>query len=205
MNKRIAMKRAKQEAEGAGLSEQLASLVKSVPAIHHAVEEVAEDNVALMQAVKRASETQDALRTMVLQEIGQLRSDIAGELVAHAPRTYCRDLSPVLNALEGMLEGADFSDGTTIRQHVESLAMTLGAALGRMGIERIPVVVGTDLFDSRIHECVRVCAPTDSPLPGAESRTIVRVQEPGYLVRGRIAMPAKVWVQKIEVEKEANA
>src|SRR5580658_10872236 len=144
MNKRIAMKKAKQVGgiEKDGLDKQLAGLIKSVPAIHHAVEEIAEDNITLMQAVKRASEGQDALLAAVLQEFGQLRADLAGELIAHALRTYCRELSLVLHALEGMLERADFSDGGTIRHHIESLAMTLSGVLGRMGIERVPIVVG---------------------------------------------------------------
>jgi molecular chaperone GrpE (heat shock protein) len=155
----------------------------------------------MMQAIKRAADGQEAIRTAVLQEIGQLRSDVAGELTAQSLRSSCRDLSSVLAALEDMLERADFSDGATIRQHVESLALTLGSAMSRMGIDRMPIIAGTDLFDSRIHECVRVCGHSDSPFPAAPSRTIVRVQEPGFLVRGRVAMPAKVWVQKTELNK----
>jgi molecular chaperone GrpE (heat shock protein) len=205
MNKRIAAKKAKQEAGTAGLSTQLDGLVRAVPAIRHAVEEVAEDNVALMQTLTRAVEGQDALRGVLLQEIRQLRSDVGDEIAAQLLKGYCRELSPVLNALEAMLGMADFSDGATIRQHVESVASTLQAALGRMGIERIPIAVGTDLFNENVHDCVRACGTSDSPLPEAASRIIVRVQEPGYRVRGRIAVPAKVWVQKIEAEREANA
>jgi molecular chaperone GrpE (heat shock protein) len=205
----MAAKKAKQAAAGAGngVGKEVLELAKSVAAIHHAVEEVAEDNIALMQTVRRTADSQDALRALLLQEIGQLRSDLTGELAANALRNCCRELSPVLNALEGMLAGGDFSGAATTRQHVESLAMTMSAAFSRLGIERIVIVPGTDLFDSRIHDCVRVCSSSDSPIPAAPSRTIVRVIEAGYMVRGRLAMPAKVWVQNLEgdnVEKEGS-
>jgi molecular chaperone GrpE (heat shock protein) len=180
------------------LLRELEAIAKKVPAIHRAVEEVAEDNVALLQAVKRSAESQETTRGMLLQEIGQLRGDIASELVANSLRAFCREFSPVLNALEGMLAEADFSDPQTTRQHVESLAATVQGALLRLGIERLSIAVGTDLFDSHVHDCVRVCTASDSPLPEAPSRTIVRIQEPGYSVHGRLAMPAKVWVQKLE-------
>ncbi len=172
-------------------------MVKNIPEIHRVVEEVAEDNVTLLRAVKRSADEQEALRGALLQEFGRLRSEIANELVTHSLRTSCRELSPVLNALEGMLELADFSDTQTTRQHVESLALTLQAALGRLGIRRIAIAVGSDLFDSHSHDCVRVCTISDSPMPDAPARTIVRVQEHGYTVHGTLALPAKVWVQKL--------
>jgi molecular chaperone GrpE (heat shock protein) len=109
-------------------------------------------------------------------------------------------LSPVVAVLEDMVSHADFSDGATLRGHIESLAMTVNSALTRMGIERMPVVAGSDLFDSRMHSCVRVCAPEDSPFPSAPTRTIVRVQSPGFLIRGNVVQPAQVWVQKIDTE-----
>jgi molecular chaperone GrpE (heat shock protein) len=195
---------------GEDLARDISGMAKSLPAIHHAVEEVAEDNMAMLQAIKRASEGQDALRAAVVQEIAQLRSDLTGELISNTLRNVCSELSPVLNAMESMLAEADFADSSAMRLHMESLAMTLDAALRRMGIERIPVTVGSDLFDSQIHDCVKVCTPPDSPLPDAESRVIVWVQEWGYNVGGRLAKPAKVWVQKLETrefqsEKESTS
>jgi molecular chaperone GrpE (heat shock protein) len=195
---------------GSEVAGMIKDLAKTVPAIRQAVEEVAEDNIAVLQAIRRAGEGQESLRSLVVQEIAQLRNAVARELLAQSLRTYCREISPVLNALEGVLEEADFNDAATTRQHVESIAMTLASALSRMGIEPVPVTVGSDLFDSRTHECVRVCTAADSPIPDAVSRTIVRVQEPGYAVLGKLAVPAKVWVQKLEtqenpIEKESNA
>ncbi len=201
LNRRIAAKRAKQAGETDGLANEIASLVKTFPSLHHAVEEVAEDNIALVQAIRRVAENQETQRTVLLQEIDRLRAGITTELVAHSLKNACRELSPVLNALEGMLDLGDFSDAAVTRQHVESVAATLKSALGRIGIEPVPIVVGTDLFDSRIHECVSARTASDSPFPEAADRTIVKVVEPGYTVQGRLALPAKVWVQKLEMQE----
>jgi len=204
LNNRIKMKTLRktiENGEAVALRQDLAEIGKSIPALRHAVEEVAEDNMALMQAVKRTTEGQEALRAFILQELGDLRSDISRELVAHSLRNCCREFSPVLNALESMMAEADFSDHQTTRQHIASMVATMGAAFSRMGIERIPITVGSDLFDSRIHECARVCTPTDSPFPEVAARTIVRVQEPGYTIQGRFTVPAKVWVQKVEKQE----
>lgn len=180
------------------LNGSLAETSKRVGEIKRTVDEVAEDNMALLEAVRRAAEGQESFRASVVQEMDMLRAGLAGELVFHSLRNCCRELAPVVSALERMLAGADFSDAESIRQHVGSFAAGMEGVLKRMGMERIAVSVGTDQFDGRIHECVRVCTPADSPLPDAPPKTIVRVDEHGYLVQGRLAMAAKVWVQALE-------
>ena len=208
MNKRIAMKKLKRE-EG-GLSKEVGGLISSISALQHGVEEIGEDNMRVLQGMRRAAEGQESLRSLMLEEFGRVRADIGSELSIQFLMACCREISPVLNALEGMLAGADFSDADTTRGHVESLAIGLMAAFERMGIERIPVAVGTDVYNSRLHDCVRVCTRADSPFPEAGSCTIVRLLEQGYTIRGRVVSPAKVWVQKAETEdteteKETNA
>jgi molecular chaperone GrpE (heat shock protein) len=192
------IKKTLQADESAALRRELAEIGKSILAFYNTAEELAEDYIALRQTVKKIADAQESVRLVMLQEICELRSQVSGELTAHFLRNCCRELAPVLNALQSMLAESDFSDPQTIRQHVESLAITLGAAFGRMGLERIPITVGTDLFDSQMHDCVRICTPLDSPFPEAPSRTIVRIQEPGYTIQNRPAIPARVWVQKVE-------
>jgi len=127
--------RAAQVASIAEIQKSLADVGKSVPQLHHALEEVVEDNMALSRAVKGVSDSQESLRTDVCREIDRLRTDVAGELLSQALKQYCRELSPALNAVERMLADADLADAAMTRQHLESLAMTLQSALLRMGIE----------------------------------------------------------------------
>jgi len=180
------------------LNGSLAETSKRVGEIKRTVDEVAEDNMALLEAVRRSNEGQDAFRASLLQDMDKLRTAFAGELVFHSLRNCCRELAPVVSALERMMDGADFSDAESVKQHVASFAASMEGVLKRMGIERIAVNVGTDLFDARVHECVRVCTPADSPHPEAPAKTIVRIDEHGYLVQGRLAMPARVWVQALD-------
>jgi molecular chaperone GrpE (heat shock protein) len=171
--------------------------------IHHALEEVVEDNVALTRSLKGVSDAQDTLRSAVVRELDLLRTEVGGELQVQALRQCCQELSPVLSVLERLVSDGDLSDAETTRQHLVSLAMTLRAGLGRLGIEQVPVTAGTDLFDSRVHECVRRCAPAESPMPDAARGVIVHVQEPGYAVRGRTVRSAQVWVQASETDDQA--
>jgi molecular chaperone GrpE (heat shock protein) len=181
------------------LIEALANTAKHIEGIQHAVNEVAEDNMALSGAVNRIGAGQESMRTLIVQEIDRVRSDLAGKLVADVSRRSCRELAPVVDALQRMLAEANFEDAETTRRHVASVVMTLEGAMRRMGIERLPIVEGRDLFDSRLHECVGICTEADSPHPDAPTRTIVRVEAAGYLVDGQLSVPAKVWVQKLDV------
>ena len=191
------------------IRDSLASVAGTVPQtqaalsqIHHALEEVVEDNVALTRLVKGVSDAQDTLRAAVCRELDLLRSEVGGELQVQAVRQCCQELSPVLSALERLVSDGDLSDAETTRQHLVSLAMTLRTGLGRLGIEQLPVTAGTDLFDSRVHDCVRRCSPVESPMPGAARGVIVHVQEPGYTVRGRTIRSAQVWVQAAEIDDQ---
>lgn len=197
--------RVDQAATIAEIQKGLADVGKSVPQIHHALEEVVEDNMALTRAIKGVSDNQESLRTDLVRELDRLRTDVAGELLSQSLRQYCRELSPALSAVERMLADADLADAVTTRQHLQSLAMTLGAALRRMGIDQLAIAVGQDPFDSRIHDCVRTCTAEDSPLPAAARGVVVFVQEPGYTVGGTLAQPAKVWVQQPAVETSLQA
>jgi molecular chaperone GrpE (heat shock protein) len=177
------------------LQKSLAEVAKCVPQINLAIEEVAEDNVALARSVRSVSDGQETLRTALCRELDSLRADVTGELQSQALKGYCRELTPVLSAIERMLSDVDLLTVDTTRQHLESLATTFRAALHRMGIERMTVNAGVDPFDSLVHDCVRTCTPEDSPVPDAGHGIVVHVQEPGYAIRGRVVQAARVWVQ----------
>lgn len=161
--------------------------------------EIAEDNTALVGSLNRVVATQETLRSDLVREMGLLRDDFAGALAFRALKDLCVELISPLAAMEAMLQQADFADPQAIRGHVESLVITMHSVLSRMGAEKIPISLGEELFDPSRHRCVRVLAPAASPFPSAPPRTIVRIVEDGYTLAGRMLSPAKVEVQ---AEKE---
>jgi molecular chaperone GrpE (heat shock protein) len=162
------------------------------------LEEVAEDNTTIAGSLGRLMESQEALRSDVVRELDALREDFRSALVFRALKEVCRELVPPLAAMEAMLKHADFSNEAIIRGHVESLAITVQTVLGRLGVEKISVSPGEEMFDSSRHLCVRMRTPAESPFPSVAPRTVVRVVEDGYVLAGRILSPAKVEVQTEE-------
>lgn len=178
------------------VGQQLAEALQQVAAMRQMMAEVVEDNMALLEAAKRNTEGQMAVRATVVREVDRLREDVSGELRFQIMRNVCKEIIPVLHAIRRMAATADFTAADVTRQHVESIALTLDGTLGRIGIDRHEVKEGVDVFNPHLHECVKVCGAGESPLPDAPPRTIVRVEEPGYSVHGKLAFPARVWVQK---------
>jgi len=159
------------------------------------LDEIAEDNTAVVGAINRLLDRQEGLRADLIREVSALREDYSGSLVYRALKDMCGELIAPLAAMESMLQKADFTDDATIRGHVESLAITLRNVLSRMGAEKIPISPGEELFDPNRHRCVQLLTPESSPFPSALPRTIVRIVEDGYTLAGRILTPAKVEVQ----------
>lgn len=167
---------------------------KRLETLTQLLEEIVEDNTALVNSAGHILEAQDRLRADVTRELGQVRQDFANHLTFYVVKDVCQELLPPLTAIETMLEEADFADEVTIRNHVESLVITVHTVLQRLGLEKIPVVPGEEAFDPNYHECVRRVEPEESPFPDATPHTIVSVVENGYIVDGRIVRPAKVEV-----------
>ncbi len=166
------------------------------------LEEIAEDNAAVVGLINRVLENHTALRSDVVHEIDLLRKDFAGALAFRALKDLCRELIPPLAAMEAMLERADFADPNTIRGHVESFVITLRSVLSRMSAEKIAISSGEEIFDPNRHLYVRLLTPEQSPFPSAPPRTVVRVVEDGYILAGQVLLPAKVEVQ---AEKGADS
>lgn len=159
------------------------------------LEEIAEDNTAMVSSLSRIHETQETLRASLVREMEMLREDFTGSLSYRALKDLCGELIPPLAAMEAMLDRADFADADAVRGHVASLVITLHSVLSRMGAEKISVAPGEAVFDPQFHRCVRLLAPADSPFPSAPPRTVVRVLEDGYTLGGKILSPAHVEVQ----------
>jgi len=157
--------------------------------------EIVEDNTALVGSLNRVVATQETLRSDLVREMGLLRDDFASTLAFRALKDLCVELISPLAAMEAMLQQADFADPQVIRGHVESLVITMHSVLSRMGAEKISIAPGEELFDPSRHRCVRILAPEASPFPSAPPRTIVRIVEDGYTLAGRMLSPAKVEVQ----------
>lgn len=168
------------------------------------LEEVAEDNTTLVSNMNRVLENQESLRSDVFREFGLLRQELVGSLRYQALKDICREIATPLGAMETMLEQADFSDAETTRSHVNSLVITLQNILSQMGVEKISINPGSDLFDPHYHKCVGLCLPGDSPFPDAPQHTIVRIIEDGYLLSGYMLSPAKVEVQSEQKSKDSN-
>ncbi len=159
------------------------------------LEEVVEDNTQVVETIQRVLDNQNSFRSDMIREMGMIRDDFQGSLAYRTLKDLCGELIMPLGAMEAMLEYDDFSDPERIREHVNSLVITLHTVLSRMGAEKIPVSPGEDRFDPNQHLCVRLLAPQDSPFPSAPPRTVVCILEDGYLLNGKLLIPAKVEVQ----------
>ena len=159
------------------------------------LEEIVEDNTTLVESTSRILQGQDSLRTDVMRGLEQARRDFSGNLTFYAVKEVCQELLPPLTAIEAMLQQADFSDAETIKNHVNSLAITLQTVLKRLGLEKIPIAPGEQSFDPHFHLCTHRVAAEESPFPTAAPHTIIRVVENGYTINGRIISPVKVEVQ----------
>ena len=159
------------------------------------LEEVAEDNTALVARLDEFRHQQAGQSGDALREIAALRSDLSGALAFRALRDLCTELIGPLSAIDAMIERADFADPVAIAGHVRSLSVTLSGVLTRMGAEKVPIDVGAELFDPGRHRCVGTVDPADSPFPDAAPRTVVRVVQDGYLLHDRPLTPVTVEIQ----------
>jgi molecular chaperone GrpE (heat shock protein) len=170
------------------------------------LEEVVEDNTAVTTSMNQIGNAQRALSADVTRELAELRRDIAGGLAYRTLKDLCVELIGPLGAMEAMLAHADFTEPGAIEGHVRSLVMTLHGVLNRMGAERIIVGLGAEPFNPNKHRCVGQVEPDHSPFPDAPPRTVVRLAENGYLLDGRVLVPAAVEIQTGRAdERDAEA
>jgi molecular chaperone GrpE (heat shock protein) len=170
-------------------------LTERLDEIHNLLEEVVEDNTALVTRLDRFGHEQAGQVGDALREIAALRAEMGQTLAFRALRDLCTELIGPLGAIDAMLERADFSDPEATAGHVRSLSLTLSGVLARMGAEKVPIDVGAELFDPERHRCVGTVTPADSPFPNAAPRTVVRVVSDGYLLHERPLTPATVEIQ----------
>jgi molecular chaperone GrpE len=101
---------------------------------------------------------------------------------------FLRDLLPLADNLERALEHAIPSEReTSLYGGIELTLRDLWRTLEKYGVERIEAL-GMP-FDPDLHEAVAV-VPHPTLAPG----TVMRVEQPGYLLDGRLLRPALVMV-----------
>lgn len=159
------------------------------------LEEMVEDNMAVVAVLKQVQVAQEASGSELERGFADLRRELAGALAYRALKDLCVELIGPLTAMEEMLERADFTDPATIAGHVRSLSVTLRGVLGRMGAEKVTIAVGEELYDPNRHRCVGVIAPDRSPFPNAAPHTVVRVVQDGYLLDRRPLTTPAVEIQ----------
>lgn len=157
--------------------------------------EIVEDNLNLAAALGRLRDGQEQVRSDLLHEVGLLRDEFAGATSFRALRELCRELGPLLTAIDALLASPEPVEQRVLLDHVASLSVALHRLLERLGAEQIPVDIGNEPFDPSRHQCVALVQPGNSPFPQAAPRSIVRVLEHGYLAGGKVITPAKVEVQ----------
>jgi molecular chaperone GrpE (heat shock protein) len=159
------------------------------------LEEVVDDNTAVVASMNRLAQTQQAMAADVSREIAALRGEVAGGLAYRTLKDLVTELIAPLAAMEAMIAADDFTDPTAVATHVRSLAITLRGVLGRMGAVPIAIDIGAAAFHPTWHRCVGVLDPSKSPFPDAAPRTVVRVVEEGYVLDGKLLTPAAVEIQ----------
>ncbi|ONI77971.1 nucleotide exchange factor GrpE [Actinosynnema sp. ALI-1.44] len=159
------------------------------------LEEVVDDNTAVVASMNQLAQSQQAMSVDLSREVAALRGEVAGGLAYRTLKDLVTELTTPLAAMEAMIAADDFTDPDTVATHVRGLAATLRSVLSRMGAVRIAVDVGAVAFDPTWHKCVGVLDVSESPFPDAAPRTVVRVVEHGYVLDGRLLTPAAVEIQ----------
>lgn len=99
-----------------------------------------------------------------------------------------RDILPLADNLERALQHVSAMEKQTgLYSGVELTLRNLLNALARHGVQRIEAL--GEPFDPEVHEAVATL-PHPSLAPG----TVMRVEQPGYLLEGRLLRPAQVLV-----------
>ncbi len=170
-------------------------VAKQLEQVGRQLEEMADDNTALVAELRRLERAQHEMAATVGEGFGALRRQIEEEIAYAALRDLAQSVIGPLTALEEMAGQADLTDPTVTAGHLRGMSRTLRGVLARMGAEIVPIVVGQDRYDPVRHYCVQVLDPAESPFPRAAPHTVVRVLEDGYVLRKRPLSLAQVEIQ----------
>jgi len=106
-------------------------------------------------------------------------------------------LLPTIDAMELSLNHADTQDTEALKQVVQGMHLIhnqLSSVLHDQGLEEISAI-GTP-FDPYRHEAIAV-VPAEDP---SQNNTVAKVQQKGYLFKGKVLRSAKVIVARQEEE-----
>jgi len=156
----------------------------------------------LAEAIRERDELKDKLLRMAA-DTDNYKKRAEREKAEHLKRAnenLVRDLLPVLDNLERALEHAveDEGPGKALTQGLELTYQELWKVLERFGLERVESLGRA--FDPEYHE-----AMMQEEDPDAESGTVIRELQRGYLFQQRLLRPAMVVVSKRPAGEEDEA
>jgi molecular chaperone GrpE len=141
----------------------------------------AEAEVAKDEYLRKAADL-DNRRKRIAREETELRERAAERII--------KQILPVLADLTRAIDETD-ADPAVPQHHVDAIRMLDGKifdVLQAEGLEPVEAAPGV-VFDPTVHDAVMgECRPDFVP------NTIIRVLEPGYTFKGRLLVPAKVFV-----------
>ena len=102
--------------------------------------------------------------------------------------TLLRDILPVADGLDlALLHTSPEDDSQNILQGIEMIRSLLGKFFAKYNVEEMETL--GQPFDTSLHESIGMVR-----YPGVAPNTIVRVEQKGYLLRGKLLRPAKVLI-----------
>ena len=102
--------------------------------------------------------------------------------------TLLRDILPVADGLDlALLHSSPDDDSRNILQGIEMNRSLLGKIFSKYDVEEMEAL--GQPFDPSLHESIGVVR-----CPSVASNTIVRVEQKGYLISGKLLRPAKVLI-----------
>jgi molecular chaperone GrpE len=107
------------------------------------------------------------------------------QLVARAHERLVKELLPVVDDLERVLQAAEQHEEAKLEEGVRLVHRALAAALSREGLEEVPV---DGKFDPYVHESL-LSQPSE-----AEEGSVIEVLQKGYKLGDRVLRPARVVV-----------
>ena len=102
--------------------------------------------------------------------------------------TLLRDILPVADGLDlALLHTSPEEDSRNILQGIEMIQSLLGKFFAKYDVEEMEALVQT--FDPSLHESIGMVR-----YPSVAPNTIVRVEQKGYLLSGKLLRPAQVLI-----------
>jgi len=159
---------------------------ESVQAPHHSLQNKTQEQIEKLQA--EAAEWKEKYSRLYADQENE-RKRIERNYATRAGQEkeqVLRDMLPLADNLERALNH-EADDDAGLRAGVQLTLKAFTQALAKHGLE--PVEAEGKLFDPTIHEAIGAL-----PHPTLPSGTVIKVEETGYTINGKLLRPARVLV-----------